>query len=69
MYNEALFGKIAMILLYVGAFNLGIHGLIGTDLILAILGGFIGRLVFLVIGVAAGFLIYLQYFKKVPPAV
>lgn len=64
MYNEELFSKISMILLFVGAINLGVQGLIGTDLIHAILGTFLSRILYIVIGAAAGFLIYLKYFKK-----
>ncbi len=56
---------IAMILVFVGAIDLGIFGLAGTDLISSILGHILGRLIFIVIGAAAGYLIYLKFMKKV----
>jgi len=61
---EKLLTLIANILILVGGLNLGLMGLFKLDLISTILGGVLGRLIFIVIGVGAGYLIYLKYFKK-----
>lgn len=50
--------KVANICLLVGGIDLGIYGLIGVDFITTILGVLLGRLIFIIIGVAAGFVIY-----------
>lgn len=57
-------GWVAFVLLLVGGINMGLYGLFGADLLLKILGGFLGRLLFVLIGVSAGYLIYLVAVKK-----
>lgn len=61
--NE-MYAFIAQILLLVGGVVLGIEGLIGANLLTAILGGMLGRLVMIVIGGAAGYKLYLLYLEK-----
>lgn len=58
------YGFIALICLLVGGVDLGILGLINVDLITAIFGNLLGRLIFIVIGVAAGYKIYEIYLQK-----
>lgn len=55
---------IALIIVLAGGINMGLIGLFNVNLIGAILGNTLGRLVFIVIGVAAGYLIYLKFVKK-----
>jgi uncharacterized membrane protein YuzA (DUF378 family) len=62
--DKELINKIAFILLLVGGLNLGLEGLIGVNLLGAILGKLLSRLLFLVIGVGAGFIIYEKYLAK-----
>lgn len=67
MKDLDLYSWIALILVIVGGLNLGLYGLIHVDLISAIFGSLIGRLVFIIIGVGAGYFcykIYLTKFKK-----
>ncbi|MDR3491286.1 MAG: DUF378 domain-containing protein [Gammaproteobacteria bacterium] len=64
MKNLGLLREIAIILLIVGGINIGLEGLFNFNLIGAILGVFLSRLFFIVVGVAAGFLIYTKYVKK-----
>jgi len=59
-----LYGWIALALVIVGGLNWGLYGLFGANIIQAILGGFLGRLIFIVVGVAAGYLCYLIYLEK-----
>ncbi len=63
--NTKLLATIAAILVLVGGINWGLIGLLRLDLIGSILGHILGRLVFFVVGVAAGYLIYLKVMKKV----
>lgn len=68
MKDLDLYSFIAVIVLLVGGINLGIYGLIRVDILSAILGELVGRLLFIGIGGAAGYVgyqIYLQRFKKV----
>lgn len=58
---------VSWILVLAGGINWGLFGLFKLDLIGAILGtGFIGRIVFILIGLAAGYLIYMHFTKKNP---
>lgn len=59
-----MYRQIAIILLIVGGLNGGLFGLFGFDLISAIFGSLIGRLIFIVIGVGAGYMCYLFYLEK-----
>lgn len=68
MKDMDLYSFIAFIVVLVGGINLGIYGLIKVDLLMAILGELLGRLVLIGIGGAAGYLgyqLYLQRFKKI----
>jgi uncharacterized membrane protein YuzA (DUF378 family) len=59
-----LYSYICFILLLVGGIDLGLYGIFGINIIHTILGGFLGRLVCLAIGIAAGYLIYLLVLEK-----
>lgn len=59
-----IYGWVAFILLIVGGLNWGIDGLFGANLISAIFGGLLGRLIFIVVGVAAGYMCYLIYIER-----
>lgn len=54
----------AFILLLVGGIDMGLAGVLGVDLLRVILGGLLARLMFLAIGIAAGYLIYLLVMEK-----
>jgi hypothetical protein len=59
---------IAFGLAIAGSLFSGFEGLFGTNLVIAILGVFLGRLLLVAFGVGAGYLCYLIYllkFKKV----
>jgi|GEM_PF-7125620 len=56
--NWDIYSYVAFILLLVGGIDLGIYGIIGINLLHVILGGFLSRLLFLVIGIGAGYIIY-----------
>ena len=62
-------GWVAIILLLIGGLNWGLIGLFDVNLVAAIFGvGLLARLVYIIVGVAAGYIIYLIYllkFKKV----
>lgn len=64
MLNPKLLGFVALILVLAGGINWGLVGLFGLDLVSAIVGHLLGRLVFIIVGVAAGYLIYLKVMKK-----
>lgn len=67
MKNEKLLRFIAYILVLVGAINWGLVGLFAFNLIGLLLGGglsLLARLVYILVGIAGGYLIYLDYFKK-----
>lgn len=67
MKELSLYAQIALYVLIIGGINWGLVGLTGHDLIAAILGGLLSRLIYLVVGAAAGYfcyLIYLEKFKK-----
>lgn len=61
---KEMYRQIAIILLIVGGLNWGLFGLFGFNLVSAILGNLLGRLVFIVVGVAAGYMCYLYYLEK-----
>lgn len=64
MKHLSLYEWICVGLLIVGGLDLGIFGLLGFDLITGIFGNLIGRLIFIVMGAAAGYLCYLIYLAK-----
>ncbi len=65
LQNVKLLSMIAIILVIIGGINWGLVGLMNMDIIGRIIGHTLARLVFLVIGVAAGYLIYLKFMKKI----
>ena len=65
MPDSKMLNFIALILVLVCGINSGLEGLLGANLILGILGKFLGRLILLVFGVAAGYLIYDKFINKV----
>lgn len=63
-----LYGFIALILLIIGGINWGLVGLFDVNIISGILGNLLGRLIYIVVGIAAGYMCYVVYldkFKKV----
>jgi uncharacterized membrane protein YuzA (DUF378 family) len=65
MKNIKLLAMIAAIIVLAGGINWGLVGLLRVDLVSSIVGHALGRLVFIVVGVAAAYLIYLKVTKKV----
>lgn len=59
-----LYVSICFLFLLVGGINLGFEGIIGIDLIRVIFGNLLSRLIFLAIGAAAGYLIYILVMQK-----
>ena len=59
-----LYSYICFILLLLGGIDLGLYGIFGVNLFHAIFGGFLGRLICLAIGGAAGYIIYLLVMEK-----
>ena len=69
MKDLNLYGWIALVLVLIGGINWLLVGLVRVDLVTAILGMMLGRLIFIIVGVAAlylCYLIYLERFKKTP---
>ena len=64
MKELTIYGWIALILVIIGGINLGIYGLIKVDIISGIFGNLLGRLIFIVIGIAAGYICYLLYTER-----
>jgi uncharacterized membrane protein YuzA (DUF378 family) len=65
MKNLEIYRFIALVLVIIGGVNWGLVGIFNVNLLSAILGGFLGRLFFIGIGAAAGYLGYLIYLEKV----
>lgn len=65
MKNNPIFDLVAFILVIIGGINWGLIGLFKLNLIGGILGeGFIGRIIYILIGVGAGYLAYMKWFQK-----
>lgn len=67
MKEMNLYSWIALIILLIGGINWGLVGLFNFNLVSTIFGNMLGRLIFIIVGVAAGYycyLIYLDKFKK-----
>lgn len=64
MRDLDLFGWVALVLVILGGLDLFLYGLFGFHLYTAILGNLIGRLLYIVIGCAAGWLGYQIYLTK-----
>jgi uncharacterized protein len=66
MADPKLLTFASLIIVLVGSVNCGLYGLFHIDLIIGILGGLLGRLVYILIGAGAGYLIYTKFVKKLP---
>lgn len=64
MKDLDLYGWIALILVIVGGINWLLVGLVNLNLVTAIFGNVLGRLIFIVVGAAACYLCYLIYLLK-----
>lgn len=63
--NNRLYSLIAWWLVIVGALNWGLVGLADLNLVAVIFGiSFLARLIYILIGVGAGYLLYEKYFMK-----
>lgn len=68
MKDLNLYGFIALIVVIIGGINWGLFGLFNVNLISAIFGNTLGRLIFIIVGAAAGYLCYLIYLDKTKKA-
>ena len=63
--NFNLYGWVAYALVLIGGINWGLVGLFNINLISGIFGpGLFGRLIYIIVGVGAGYLCYLLYLDK-----
>jgi uncharacterized membrane protein YuzA (DUF378 family) len=60
-----LYSFISLILVLIGGINWGLIGIFNVNLLAAILGGLLSRLLFIAVGVGAGYLCYQMYLQKV----
>ena len=63
-----LYTQIAFILVLIGGICWGIVGLFNFELVTSILGNLIGRLIYIIVGVSAGWLCYQIYIEKIKKA-
>ncbi len=65
MKDAGILSFIAFVIVLIGGINWGLIGLFRLDVIGAILGNMslLSRLAYIIIGVAAGYLIYMRYVK------
>lgn len=59
-----LYSWIALVLVLIGGINWGLVGLFNINIVTLLLGMLLGRLVFIIVGIAAGYLCYLIYLDK-----
>lgn len=64
MKSWGTLGFISMILVLIGGINWGLVGLAEINIISGIFGYILSRLIYIAVGVAAGYLIYLLFFSK-----
>ncbi len=64
MKDLDLYGWIAFITVLVGGIITGLEGITGSNLLVVILGPFLGRFVLVGIGAAAGYLGYMLYLSR-----
>lgn len=57
-------GWVALALVLIGGINWGLVGLFGGNIVTGIFGDFLGRVIFVAVGAAAGYLCYLVYLAK-----
>lgn len=55
---------VAWVLVLIGAINWGLVGLLGLNLVEVIFGSLLSRLIFILVGVAGGYIIYLKVKKR-----
>ncbi|VVC77269.1 hypothetical protein AQUSIP_25960 [Aquicella siphonis] len=63
-----LYDQIALIVVVLGGIFWGLVGLFNLFLVTAILGNFLGRIIYIGVGVAAGWLCYQIYLEKMKKA-
>jgi uncharacterized membrane protein YuzA (DUF378 family) len=69
MQDKNILNWICWVVVLVGGVNWGLFGLFKIDLVAAILGtGFLARIVYILVGAAAGYIIYLYFTRKNPAA-
>jgi len=59
-----LWSLVALIILIVGGINWGFVGLFSTDLVTSIFGSLLARLIFIIVAVAAVYMIYILVMKR-----
>jgi hypothetical protein len=64
MKNLNLYGWIALVVVLIGGICLGLIGLFNVFLITSVFGILLGRIIYIVIGIGAGYLCYLIYLEK-----
>lgn len=64
-----MYGWVALILVIIGGINWGLVGLFNMNIITDILGVVLSRIIFVIVGVAAGYLCYLLYLQRSKPKV
>lgn len=64
MKDLDLFSTIALAIVIVGGLNMGLYGITHINLLEVICGSGLGRLVFIIVGGAAGYLGYQYYLAK-----
>lgn len=64
MKDLNLYGMISLILVLVGGICWGLVGLFDVYLVTSIFGVMLGRLIYILVGVGAGYLCYLLYLDK-----
>lgn len=71
MRELKIYGWVALIITLIGGINWGLIGLVNVNVLAMIFGiGLFARLIYLIVGIAAGYLCYLLYLEKTktPPA-
>jgi len=63
-----LYGQIALIIVLIGGICWGLAGLFNIYLVTAIFGNLLGRLIYIIVGVGAGWLCYQIYLEKMKKA-
>jgi uncharacterized protein len=64
MKDLSMYGWIALILVLIGGINWGLVGLFNMNIISAILGSILSRILFIIIGLAALYICYLLYLDR-----
>ncbi len=59
-----MYSWVALILVLIGGINWGLVGLFNVNIVTGIFGMMLGRLIFIIVGVAAGYLCYLIYKER-----